>query len=142
MAWLRSPAILGPGRVGGSNLSSLLDLRRCLSPCTHFARPDESSTLAFPVEGYPPTFQASKVPQVKENFRRYQEEGCSFSPTLNKIRVERNSSVLGAVGWGVVSCHRTLHRRPTMHACSCEETNGNGVAGSARERLQPEEAAS
>ena len=82
LAWLRSPAILGPGRVGGSNLSSLVDLRRCLSPCTHTARPDESSTLAFPVEGYPPTFQASEVPQVKDNLRRYQGEGCSCSPTV------------------------------------------------------------
>ena len=69
---------------GGSEVptfSSLVDLRRCFSPCTHSARPDESSTLAFPVGGYPPTFQASEVPQVKDSLRRYQGEGCSFSPT-------------------------------------------------------------
>jgi hypothetical protein len=86
-----TPGVPRPGRAllpssdpGGSEVptfSSLVGLRRCFSPCTHSARPDKSSTLAFPVEGYPPTFQASEVPQVKDNLRRYQREGCSFSPT-------------------------------------------------------------
>jgi hypothetical protein len=72
-----SLAILGPGRVEGSSLSLLVGLRRCLSPCTHLAWQDESSTLVFSRvlrmqsyggflgEGYPPTLQRSEVPRLE-----------------------------------------------------------------------------